>query len=178
MSAEILPPSHPNLVLVGFMGSGKSTVGAELAGRLAYRFVDTDSVIEAAHGPISAIFASEGEAMFRRWEREAVEGLAAQQRLVIATGGGTILDPASAAALERSGVVVWLDVSVDTVLERLEAAGELARRPLLGNDPRGTVERLLAERRAVYRRYPRVDTSGLSVSAVADEVLAAFSANQ
>jgi shikimate kinase len=161
----------PNIVLTGFMGTGKSTVGRRLAERLGWPFVDTDAVIEADHGPIPAIFAEQGEDRFRAIEREVAADLARRRATVVATGGRLLLDPANVETLGRSGVVVCLDASVDALVARL--ADEAAGRPLLrGADPRARITELLRARRAAYARFPQVATDGRSPDEVADAVLA------
>jgi len=161
----------PNLVLTGFMGTGKSTVGRVLAARLGRPFVDTDALIEERHGPIPDLFATHGEAHFRAVEREVAAELGARRGLVVATGGRLLLDPANVDTLGRSGTVVCLVASVDALVERL--AGEAAGRPLLqGADVRERIGALLAERAPGYARFPQVATDGLGPDEVADAVLA------
>lgn len=165
------PDAPPNIVLTGFMGTGKSTVGRRLARRLGRRFVDTDAIIEERHGPIPVIFAEHGEDRFRAIEREVAAELAGERGLVVATGGRLLLDPANVATLGASGAVVCLVASVEELEARL--VGGAAERPLLqGSDPRARIEELLAERAAGYARFPQVATDGLGPDEVADAVLA------
>lgn len=161
-----------NIVLTGFMGTGKTTVGAIVADRLGYDVVDTDAVIVGRHGPIPEIFATGGEAAFRSLEREVAAELADRSRLVIATGGRMVLDPVNAVALGDSGVIVCLCATVETLLDRLLAGGTDDRPLLAGDDPAGTIAALLAERAAGYGRFPGVDTDDLGPEEVADRVLA------
>lgn len=159
------------------MGTGKTVVGRVLARRTGRELVDTDAVIAERAGPIPEIFERLGEGGFRRLEREAVRRLADRTGLVVATGGGTMLDPENRAALIASGDVVCLTAGVDAIVERVSAAGGSARRPLLagevpGERVRDRVEALLAERAEGYARFPQVDTTGLSSSEAADAVLA------
>lgn len=161
------------------MGTGKTAVGRVLAGRTGRELVDTDAVIAERAGPIPEIFERLGEDGFRRLEREAVRVLADRAGLVVATGGGTVLDPANRAALVASGDVVCLTAGVDAIVERVSAGGGPARRPLLaggapGEGVRARVEALLAERAEDYACFPQVDTTGLSPSEAADAVLAAI----
>lgn len=161
------------------MGTGKTVVGRVLAGRTGRELVDTDAVIAERAGPIPEIFERLGEDGFRRLEREAVRELADRTGLVVATGGGTVLDPANRAALTATGDVVCLTAGVDAIVERVSAGGGPARRPLLageapGEGVRARVEALLAERAEGYARFPQVDTTGLSPSEAADAVLAAI----
>src|SRR5690606_32371749 len=130
--------SRGNIVLVGFMGAGKSEVGRRLARRLGRFFVDTDDVVTArAQKSIPDIFREEQEAGFRRRERTAVLQAAALQGSVIATGGGVVTDDAAWRALSGSGITVWLKAPLDVLIERaggLHAAGVAGgpvQRPLL-----------------------------------------------
>lgn len=155
-------PPHPSVpspaeavrrvVLVGFMCSGKSTVGPALAERLGWDHLDLDREIERREGRvISRIFAEEGEARFRELEARATAELAGRERLVLSPGGGWITNPALLAALGPGTLTVWLRVRPETVLARSAAApGE---RPLLrGPDPLAQVRLLLAAREPLYRR--------------------------
>lgn len=138
-----------NIVLIGFMGSGKSTVGKQLSKLLGYTFVDTDLYIEQKENmTVSEIFAKHGEAYFRTLETEVAEVLSHKERLVIATGGGMILNKKNAQTLRSNALSVWLKVSPETVLERLKND---TSRPLL-NHPNKTkaIEELLLQRNAMY----------------------------
>jgi shikimate kinase len=160
-----------NVVLTGFMGTGKSTVGRLLAERTGRAFVDTDAIIEERHGPISDIFATQGEHAFRRMERELAAELASRDGLVIGTGGRLLLDPVNAAVLERTGRVFCLTASVDTILRRVAPDGQAAGRPLLaGHDARERITALLAERADGYGRFEQVDTDDRSPSDVVDDI--------
>jgi shikimate kinase len=146
-----------NIVLTGFMGTGKSTVGRLLAELLGYAFVDTDDLIERRHGPIARIFEISGEEAFRRMERELAAELADGARRVIATGGRMMLDPASAEALGATSRVFCLVASPETIAERVLSSGVV--RPLLaGPDPRARIAELLAERVDGYARFEQIDT--------------------
>ncbi|HEX3730523.1 MAG TPA: shikimate kinase [Opitutaceae bacterium] len=140
-----------NLYLVGFMGTGKSTVGRAAAQRLSFDFVDSDHEIERKAGKtIAEIFAQEGEPAFRAAEREFVTGGHAPQRLVVACGGGLIVQPGLAGLLAERGVVVCLHASVETILARTARQTD---RPLLNVDDReARIRSLLAEREPLYRR--------------------------
>ncbi len=163
-------PAAKNLVLTGFMGTGKTTVGRILAGRLGFDFVDTDAVIESQAGPIHEIFERDGEEAFREMERRAARELAGRAGLVIATGGRMMLDPECAACLEPAADVVCLDATAETILERI---GDTAQRPLLDvADAPTRVRDLLAERADGYGRFMTVDTEGRTPSQVADAVMA------
>ena len=165
--------SLPNVVLTGFMGTGKSTVGRLLAERLGFEFVDTDTVIEERHGPIPDIFRRDGEAAFRAIERDLSAELADRSQLVVATGGGFLLDPDNAAALGRNGRVFCLVADPDEIHRRVVADADEVERPLLAvADPRRRIEELLAERRAGYSRFTRIDTGGRAPDAIAADIVA------
>ncbi|MBX3057144.1 MAG: shikimate kinase [Anaerolineae bacterium] len=158
-----------NIVLTGFMGTGKTTVGRLLAERLGFGFVDTDELIVQRDGrTIPDIFAQEGEPFFRQLETAVALELAAQSNLVIATGGRLMLDLVNAAALERNGRVFCLTAVPDEILARVQDEG---RRPLLNvPDPAAQIKRLLAERAAGYGRYPQIDTTGKTAEEVVEEI--------
>jgi len=134
-----------NIFLVGPMGSGKSAVGRRLAGRLGLEFVDSDAEIESRTGvDIPYIFEREGEAGFRVRERELLDELTRRDGVLIATGGGAILDADTRSRLRSRGCVVYLRTSVGQQLARTRRGDQ---RPLLRNpDPRGTLERLMQQR--------------------------------
>lgn len=160
-----------NIALVGFMGSGKSAVGAELARRLGWEFVDTDDLIETAAGrAISDIFETDGEAAFRDMETVAVRDAASRERVVIATGGGVVLRDENVFALKAGGDVVLLATTPQAVWDRV--AGETHRPLLQGPDPVARITELMALRREAYARAGRaVDTVGRTVAQVAEDVL-------
>jgi shikimate kinase len=160
--------SDRNVVLTGFMGTGKTTVGRALADRLEREFVDTDRLIEERYGPIPTIFAEHGEDAFRRYERDVASELADRRRLVIATGGRMMIDAANAQRLGATGDVVCLVASLDTILDRVDVDGAGATRPLLrGDDVRTRVADLLAERTEAYGAFLQVDTDGRTPDEVA-----------
>lgn len=160
-----------NIVLVGFMGTGKSAVGRLLAERLGREFVDLDALIVARAGcTISRIFETEGEAGFRRRERQAVREVAARAGLVVSTGGGVVLDADNVRDFAASGDLVCLTATPETILARV---GDDTARPLLrGGDPLGRIRELLAARTALYAQFAhQVATDGLAAAAVAERVL-------
>ena len=160
-----------NVVLTGFMGTGKSTVGRALAELLRLEFVDTDHLIEADHGPIPLVFAEQGEAAFRSIESDVAAELAGRQGLVIATGGRLMLDPVNASALAATGQVFCLSAPVEVILERVMGDGT-AHRPLLdGDDPAGRIRALLAERAEAYGAFEQIDTANRSPTAIATEIV-------
>ena len=164
----------PNLVLTGFMATGKTTVGRILADRLGREFVDTDDVIEARAGPIAEIFERDGEEAFRELERAVAGELAGRRGLVIATGGRMMLDPECAALLAPVSNVVCLNADADTVVARATAAGAPPRPLLGGADAALRVRELLAERADGYARFASVDTHQRNAEEVADAVMARF----
>lgn len=163
-----------NIVLIGFMGSGKSTVGRRLARRIGYGYVDTDQMIEAKVGKkVAEIFDGEGEAVFRALERQAVEKASSGKVRVIACGGGAVLDPQNVKMLKQNGVLIYLKASQKSLMERLERG--LARRPLLrAENAEERVKELLEERVKTYESVADdiIDTDGLSPARVVDEIVA------
>jgi 3-dehydroquinate synthase len=167
------PRQARNLVLTGFMGTGKTRTGREVARRLGRPFVDMDAEIEARAGKsIPRIFAKDGEAAFRRVEAGLCQELGSQTGRVIATGGGALIDAANREAMMRGGTVVCLTSDVDEIMRRL-SEGDGPARPLLDvPDPRAEIERLLAARQEAYAAIPwQVDTSGSSVDGVVERVI-------
>lgn len=165
-----------NLVLIGFMGTGKTTVGKLCARELDYTFCDSDAKIVRRVGKsIPEIFADEGEEAFRQYEREAIADLATQERLVVATGGGAVLDPVNAEVLRETGTVVLLTAAPFVVLRRV---GDARTRPLIAfcADPKARVIALLRERRPLYERaaHFQVDTTYSSKGTVAAEIVERF----
>lgn len=147
------------IVLVGLMGSGKSTVGRRLAARLHWPFVDADNEIEAAaQMPISEIFARFGEPHFRDGERRVIARLMDGGHKVIATGGGAFVDAETRALILAQGTAVWLDASIETLVARVSKRNH---RPLLvGRDPAEVLGELLAVRAPCYRQAPIRIVSG------------------
>ena len=172
MTEDGTSTEHRNLVLTGFMGTGKSTIGRILAARLDYEFVDTDELIEQRHGPIPQIFRDHGEGEFRRLEREVADQLAERDRLVISTGGRMMVDAVNAARLGATGDVFCLTASVDTIVARVTADDSAAERPLLaGDDVHRAITRLLAERVEAYARFAQVATDHRTPNEVAAEIM-------
>ena len=153
------PPDDRNVVLTGFMGTGKSTIGSRLAERLGFDFVDTDELITSRHGSIVQIFEELGEGAFRRLEREVAAELAGRSRLVVATGGRMMVDADNAGRLGASGHVVALTATLDTVFERVGGDDAGLHRPMLaGDDVRARLAALMAERADAYARFDQVAT--------------------
>ena len=166
--------TRENIVLVGFMGSGKSAVGRLVAKRLRFEFVDTDALIVKRAGmPISQLFAEHGEEHFRDVETSVLESLDDRRRCVIATGGGAVVKERNHAILKSLGFVVWLTASEDVIFGRVSRND---KRPLLQTeDPRATISQMLAARGPLYEGAAdfSVDTTALSHNAAAEAVMAA-----
>jgi shikimate kinase len=162
-----------HVVLVGLMGSGKSTVARILAERLGRRLIDTDTVIEQRTGrTVRDIFAADGEGAFRALEAEVlVQSLAEPEPAVIAAAGGVVLRSENRAALADSGArVVWLSADPATLVERVRGGGH---RPLLDDDAAGTLQRMHTDREPLYREVAHliVRVDGRSAADVAEAVL-------
>lgn len=162
----------PNLILVGPMGAGKSTVGRRLAQALGLPFVDSDREIEERTGAnIPLIFELEGESGFRARERNMIEELTERPQFVLATGGGAVLDPDNRRRMAAHGRVVYLRATVDQQLAR---TARDHNRPLLQtDDPRARLESLLAARDPLYREIADlvIETDKRSVQSVVQEIL-------
>ena len=160
-----------SLYLVGMMGSGKTSTGRPLAERLGYGFVDADAVIEQAAGcSIPEIFDRDGEAGFRSLESQVLSAISQRHSLVVATGGGVVTQPENWGLL-HSGIVIWLDVVPDQLLQRLNADSTV--RPLLQTaDPEAALNALLNERRPLYAEADlTVVINDETPEAVADGIL-------
>ena len=159
------------IYLVGFMAAGKTTVARALAARLQWRAEDVDELIEARERrPIADIFAKQGEAYFRSAERDILRLLLPLRHAVVATGGGTFMEPENRTAINIDGVSVWLDVPFDELVARIPNDG---RRPLAAD--RVTMERLFALRTAAYSAaHIRVSASGLRAEEVAERIIEAL----
>lgn len=156
------------IYLVGFMGAGKSSVARALGRRLDWRVEDVDDRIERAERrDIPAIFREAGEPYFRAREREALIDLLPQRGTVVASGGGTFVDPANRELMLRDGAVIWLDAPLSTVLARVPSDG---RRPLATD--RLAMEQLYNQRLAAYRlAHFRVDAGRGSVEELVDHIV-------
>ena len=142
------------ITLIGYRGTGKSTVAIPLAKRIGWQAIDADAELERRAGrTIRQIFDTDGEPEFRRLERETLVDLLSRKNLVIAAGGGAILNPQTRADFKAAGPVVWLQASVETIDQRLyEDATTASRRPnLTKSGGREEIERLLAIREPLYR---------------------------
>jgi shikimate kinase len=161
-----------NVVLTGFMGTGKSSVGRLVAIELGYEWVDTDSVVEARHGPILDIFSNSGEEAFRDMERSLAAELAGRDGLVVSTGGRMMLDEETAALLGAGARVFCLTATVGEIMRRVVDQDGPVRPLLAGTRPVERIEQLLAERESAYLRFEQVATDGRSAAEVAADIVA------
>ncbi|MGF6272270.1 shikimate kinase/3-dehydroquinate synthase [Massilia sp. UYP11] len=172
-------PKNDNIFLVGLMGAGKTTIGRLLARKLNRRFVDSDHEIEARTGAtIPWIFEIEGEACFRRREADVIRDLSSQQGLVLATGGGAVLDPKSRALLAERGTVIYLRASIGSILQR---TANDKNRPLLQTaDPRAKLEELWTQRDPLYREIADlvIDTGRPNVQSMVQTILDQLAAQE
>lgn len=168
--SDDMPPAPDNIILTGFMGTGKTTAGRRLAERLGRSFVDTDEVIVARAGKsIADLFRDAGEARFREMEADVAGELAARRGLVIATGGRLMLDPDNALTLGQTGPVFCLTAAPEEILARV--AAEDAKRPLLDvPDAERRVRLLLQQRAPAYARFREISTDGKTAEQVAEEM--------
>ncbi len=160
-----------NIVLIGFMGSGKSAVAKKLAQKLKLKFVDLDKAIEEKEQkPITEIFSQKGEGHFRRIEKDMVKEVSAKDAQVIACGGGVALDPENIANLRQQGSLIYLKASPEAIFNRTKGK---KHRPLLNvGQPEKKIEELLKFREAFYAQADyTVETSNLSVEEVANEII-------
>ncbi|NMO94695.1 shikimate kinase [Paenibacillus lemnae] len=160
-----------NIILVGMMGTGKSTAGRLIAQELDYTFVDLDQEIEMAAGrPIADIFASDGEPVFRDLESAMLEQMCSRKGLVIATGGGAVLRKENCELMSRKGWVAALTAEIPAIVERV--SGDRSRPLLSGGDLEERVRRIMEERKECYSfAEVTVDTTGLSAHEVGREIL-------
>ena len=156
------------IYLVGFMGAGKSTLAETLGAKLGWRVEDIDQLVERRERmSVTEIFSRHGEPHFRNVERALLAELLPTRHVVIATGGGTFADPANRSVINRDGVSIWLDVSLDRVIERVPADG---RRPLAAN--RLGLEQLFHVRQAAYRHaHIRLDAERAATGELAERVV-------
>ena len=160
-----------NIYLVGFMATGKTTLGKEIARRKKWHFLDLDEFIELREKRIiSDIFAREGEAYFRRSEKKALKEVSREKKFVVACGGGIVVDKENIKIMQETGKVICLVASVKAILERTRGHSQ---RPLLKvDDPRQQIELLLKLRKPFYARIKKsVDTSRCTIKEAADRIL-------
>jgi len=160
-----------NIILVGFMGTGKTAVGRVLAKRLGLRFVDMDDIIEEREGmKISEIFDKKGEGYFRHAESKVARDIALQSGLVVAAGGGAVIDEENVRNLKSNGIMFCLVATPETIFDRTKGH---SHRPLLNvSDPKEKIAELMTKRAEYYARADyRVDTGNLSVDGVAERIM-------
>jgi shikimate kinase len=162
-----------NVVLIGFMGTGKSTVGKALSARLNWQFVDTDLRIEQNEGmTISEIFHSKGESAFREAESETIEAVLQGENQVIATGGGAVLAERNRLKMKQDGFVVALTATAETSIERIK---QDENRPLVQGNVEERVHTLLEIRKYAYDFADlKIDTSSISVDEIVERITAAI----
>jgi shikimate kinase len=162
-----------NIILTGFMGTGKTAVGKRLAKQLGWQFVDVDQLIEEAAGmPVRKIFSERSEAVFRRMERRIIARVVHGHHQVIATGGGAVLDPQNRSRLRACGPLICLTAKPGAIIERL-GPNKLSRRPLLQGrtGPLARIRTLLRQRAKAYAQADAtIDTTYLSVEEVAERI--------
>ena len=172
------PAEIQRIWLTGFMGTGKSRIARPLAAALDWEAIDVDSLIEReAHDSIAHIFKTGGEGAFRALEAQVVEGIAQRERVVVATGGGTVLSAANRDAMRKNGLIVCLDARPETIARRiLESGAHVSERPLLaGDDPLARIRELKAEREELYRQADLViETDDLTPDQVTHQILTAY----
>jgi len=160
-----------NIIITGFMGSGKSIVAEELARKLGMEFIDMDQIIEERQEmSISDIFAIKGEKCFREQENKLVKELSQDKNMVIATGGGTFLFPDNVRILSRAGEIVCLFADSQTIYKRVKRKNI---RPLLkGDNALNKINHLLEERKKIYNNIKwKIDTTNFTVQEVVDKII-------
>jgi shikimate kinase len=165
-----------NIVLIGYRGAGKSTVGKRLAERLKMRFVDIDDLVEKSHGAsIRQIVESLGWEHFRTMEKAAIQEISRQSGLIIAPGGGGVLDPENARSLKNSGPIVWLKAEPEVLAERMRSDPQtISSRPTLtGKGALAEIREVMSSRDSIYKKAAtlELDTSTLDVEAVVEKVV-------
>jgi len=161
-----------NIVLTGFMGCGKTTVGKILARKLHYQFVDTDQLIEKRCSmSVQEIFANEGEEAFRQMESEVAGRLGRKEGLIISTGGGMMLNPQNVAALQQNGRIFCLVATPEEIFKRI-STDKIGKRPLLNSaNPLERIVELTREREKNYQQFVQIDTSGKNIEEIAERLI-------
>jgi len=160
-----------NIYLVGFMGTGKTTVGSELAKKKKWQFVDLDDLIELREKrTVSSIFSRDGEPYFRKIEKQVLREVAKENKFIVACGGGVVLDKDNIKIMQETGMIICLSASPEAIVDR--TSGYL-HRPLLNvSDPKKRIELLLKLRAPYYAEaYKTIDTSKLSVKETVEKIL-------
>ncbi len=164
------------ITLIGYRGTGKSTIAAPLATRLGWEWIDADAELENRDGQsISDMFVTQGEAYFRKLERDIIAELLRRDSLVIAAGGGSILNPQTREEMKSAGPVIWLQASIDTIERRIGGDAKTAkRRPdLTASGGRDEIIQLLNQREPLYRECATVEfnTDDASADEIVDRIL-------
>lgn len=162
-----------NIVLTGFMGSGKTTVGKEIARKLNREFLDSDKIIEKEQNQtISDIFKKEGEAFFRNLERQLVTEICKNNNKIIATGGETLLDDGNFNLLSKTGIIFCLTANIDILIARL---GDCRTRPLAAKKGKDEIKKLYESRKRGYAKLPnQIDTTDISPPETAKTIINLF----
>ncbi|MCA9052267.1 MAG: shikimate kinase [Planctomycetaceae bacterium] len=165
------------ITLIGFRGVGKSSVAPQLAARLGWEWIDADrEVADRAGKSIPDIFSQDGEPVFRKWEADVMNDLLHRDCLVVAAGGGAVMNDQTRRLMQEAGPVVWLQAALETIWSRIAATlgGEGGRPALTEHDPRTEVEILLNQREPVYAAAASVTirTGDHSIAAIVDEIVA------
>ncbi len=168
-----------NIVLTGYRGSGKSTVGRRLAERLGMSFVDTDNLIEQREGrSIRQVVESRGWSHFRHIEKDIIREISRHENLVIASGGGAVLDPENVTALKENGLIIWLQAEEKALSERVngDSRSPNQRPPLSGGKTPEEFEAMLLSRARIYRETSQIqiDTTDLDIETIVKRVVAAL----
>lgn len=160
-----------NIVLVGFMGTGKTVVGKYIAGALRMQLINTDHLIEEKEGTaINEVFSKSGEPYFRGVEREVIKEVSKKENIIIDAGGGAVINEDNVRDLKKNGIIFCLNAAPEEILRRTK---KYTYRPLLNvDDPLAEIKRLKEERKGYYKRADyRIETSGKSVAEVSDQII-------
>jgi shikimate kinase len=170
--------SRTNIILTGFMGCGKTTVGRMVAKALDYDFTDTDQLIEERFGmTVQKIFATEGEKAFRDMESEIARELGGAEGLIVSTGGGMMLNGHNVAALSGNGRVFCLVATPEEIFKRISSDKENNRPLLQTANPLERISELIKEREQSYRQFTQISTSGKNPQEITQDLLAIFQAS-
>jgi shikimate kinase len=170
--------SRTNIILTGFMGCGKTTVGRMLAKELDYDFIDTDQLIEERFGmTVQKIFATRGEKAFRDMESEIARELGGAEGLIVSTGGGMMLNDHNVAALSGNGRVFCLVATPEEIFKRISSDRENNRPLLQTANPLERISELIKEREKSYRQFTQISTSGKNPQEITQDLIAIFQAS-